>query len=281
MLVVGSVAASAMVSSLAATRGVNALGQVTAPSRFGPSQPESPGSTSSVTPVQRTEFSGQQVSFTNPALITTLQEGSESQNTRPENELTSEELKQLDKLKKRDAEVRRHEAAHKAAGGALASNPTYTFQTGPDGKQYAIGGEVKIDSSPVEGDPQATIAKMDIVIRAALAPEEPSAQDKRVASKAQQTKLQAQQELAKQQQEERNPELTEDAQQTKSFTDQPQGLPLSQPFDNTQNDEENTPNNSQFSQASAAYGRSGQASIFAGTIQSNTQNSASLVNIAA
>ncbi len=115
-------------------------------------------------------------------------------------ELTEEEQKQVDELKKRDAEVRAHEQAHAAVGGSYASAPTYEFQTGPDNKQYAVGGEVQIDAAPVPNDPKATIEKMDIVIRAALAPQEPSAQDKKVAAEAQKNRSEAQAELAKQKQ---------------------------------------------------------------------------------
>ena len=78
--------------------------------------------------------------------------------------------------------VRAHEQAHKAAAGAHAKGgPTYEYQSGPDGKRYAVGGEVQIDTSPVPNDPQATIQKMQQVQRAANAPAEPSSQDRRVA----------------------------------------------------------------------------------------------------
>ena len=61
-------------------------------------------------------------------------------------ELTEEEQEQVQDLQARDQEVRRHEAAHKAAAGQFASGgPTYDLQRGPDGKQYAVGGEVQID----------------------------------------------------------------------------------------------------------------------------------------
>jgi len=128
----------------------------------------------------------------------------ETENSGPEdpNELTEAEQKQVDELKKRDAEVRAHEQAHAAVGGSYASAPTYEFQTGPDNKQYAVGGEVQIDAAPVPNDPKATIEKMDIVIRAALAPQEPSAQDKKVAAEAQKNRSEAQAALAKQQQSE-------------------------------------------------------------------------------
>ncbi len=124
-----------------------------------------------------------------------LEQSEESSNPQ---ELTDEEEEQVRELKKRDAEVKAHEQAHAAVGGSYASAPTYEYTTGPDNKQYAIGGEVQIDSAAVPNNPEATIRKMDIVIRAALAPAEPSSQDKQVAAQAAQTRAQAQAELAKQ-----------------------------------------------------------------------------------
>lgn len=97
--------------------------------------------------------------------------------------LNEAEEKQVQELAKRDREVRAHEQAHARVGGPYAGAPSYTFQQGPDGKRYAIGGEVQIDTSK-EKTPQETIRKMQIVIRAALAPAEPSSQDLKVAQLA-------------------------------------------------------------------------------------------------
>ena len=111
--------------------------------------------------------------------------------------LTEAELKQTKELKARDREVRAHEAAHLAVAGSLAiGGATYTYQRGPDGVQYAVGGQVNIDSSPVPGDPEATLQKAQRVRAAALAPAEPSSQDLRVAAKAAQMAVQARAELA-------------------------------------------------------------------------------------
>jgi hypothetical protein len=112
--------------------------------------------------------------------------------------LTPEQQREVAKLKQRDAEVRRHEQAHVAAGGQyVTGGPTYSFATGPDGRRYATGGEVSIDVSPAR-DPEATIRKMQVVRRAALAPAEPSGQDRQVAAQASQNEIRARQELAKQ-----------------------------------------------------------------------------------
>jgi hypothetical protein len=112
--------------------------------------------------------------------------------------LTQEERKEVDDLKQRDREVRQHEAAHQAAAGQHGGGPTFTYQTGPDGNRYAVGGEVSIDTSAVNGDPQATITKMQQIQRAAQAPAEPSSQDRQVAAQASQAEQKARAELAEQ-----------------------------------------------------------------------------------
>ncbi len=119
-----------------------------------------------------------------------------SQNTKAPGELTEEEKKQVDKLKKIDAKVKRHEQAHLAAGGSLVrGGASFSYESGPDGKQYAVAGEVSIEMSPVDGDPEATIRKMQQVKSAALAPAEPSAQDRSVASSASSIAAQARSEM--------------------------------------------------------------------------------------
>lgn len=111
-------------------------------------------------------------------------------------ELTEEERQQVADLKRRDNEVRRHEAAHQSTAGALSQGgPSFETQRGPDGREYAVGGEVGIDSAPVEGDPAGTIRKMQQVRRAALAPANPSSQDRQVAAQAAQAEQQARAEL--------------------------------------------------------------------------------------
>ena len=111
--------------------------------------------------------------------------------------LTDEEREEVGDLKQRDREVRRHEQAHANAGGQYAGSPTYTYERGPDGRSYAIGGTTPIDVSPVPGDPQATVRKMQVVKRAALAPADPSPQDRRIAAQAEAQRLKAQAEAAR------------------------------------------------------------------------------------
>lgn len=105
------------------------------------------------------------------------------------------EQQELRELQARDQEVRAHEQAHATVGGRYAGTPSYEYQQGPDGRRYAVGGEVQIDLAPIAGDPQATMQKMQQVKAAALAPAEPSAADRSIASEATNRLLQAQAEL--------------------------------------------------------------------------------------
>lgn len=98
-------------------------------------------------------------------------------------------------LRSRDREVRAHEQAHATVGGPYSGSPAFTVSLGPDGRAYAVGGSVQLDTTPVADDPAATVDKMEQVARAALAPAEPSAQDFRVAQQAQAEALRARAEL--------------------------------------------------------------------------------------
>ncbi len=100
-------------------------------------------------------------------------------------ELSPEERQEVNDLRARDREVRAHERAHQSAAGQYAGAASFEFEPGPDGQRYAVSGEVLIDVSPA-ADPQATIDKMAIIRRAALAPGNPSAQDHAVAAQADQ-----------------------------------------------------------------------------------------------
>ncbi|EHJ93932.1 putative metalloprotease CJM1_0395 family protein [Vreelandella boliviensis] len=105
--------------------------------------------------------------------------------------MAPEEIQYLDQLKQSDREVRQHEMAHQIAGGAYTGGASYEYEVGPDGKRYAVAGEVPIDYGPVPNDPQATIEKMQTVIAAAMAPADPSPKDYQVAAQARQYLLEA------------------------------------------------------------------------------------------
>jgi hypothetical protein len=114
-----------------------------------------------------------------------LAKSKESNQNKSEENLTDAEKEEVETLKERDTEVRQHEQAHLAAAGQYAKGGAqYEFETGPDNAQYAVGGEVNIDTSPISGDPSATITKVQVLKGAASAPAEPRAQDNSVATDA-------------------------------------------------------------------------------------------------
>ncbi len=126
-----------------------------------------------------------------------------SQDTSRERAQQLQDQQILRQLSARDSEVRQHEMAHQAAGGGHTGAVSYTFERGPDGRMYAVGGEVSIDTSAVSGDPRATLEKAETIIRAAMAPAEPSAQDHRVAASARAMAAEARAELARMEEDER------------------------------------------------------------------------------
>ncbi|WP_448212578.1 putative metalloprotease CJM1_0395 family protein [Colwellia sp. MEBiC06753] len=110
------------------------------------------------------------------------------------NELTEQERQEVRDLELRHQEVIAHEQAHSATGGRYTGAPSYSYEVGPNGKRYAVEGEVSVDLSK-PGSPEETVSKMRKVYDAALAPANPSAQDLRVAAKASSALAQAQTEL--------------------------------------------------------------------------------------
>lgn len=111
-------------------------------------------------------------------------------------DLSREELAAVRDLQQRDTEVRTHENAHASAGGAAAGAPALTFEKGPDGRNYAVGGEVPIEVSR-GATPEETIRNAEQVRAAALAPANPSAQDRSVAAAAGAMESRARAELAR------------------------------------------------------------------------------------
>ena len=97
----------------------------------------------------------------------------------------------IEVLAARDREVRAHEQAHASVGGQYAGSPVYTYERGPDGVAYAVGGEVSISTAAIPGDPEATLAKARQVRRAAQAPAEMSQQDRLVAAAAARMEMEA------------------------------------------------------------------------------------------
>lgn len=162
--------------------------------------------------VQQTDFSQQQPFALTNDPNSEVKQGSalksadsKSTDNKKTGELSESDLKVVSELKQRDAEVKAHEAAHlTAAGGISRGGASFSYQQGPDGVRYAIGGEVNIDTSSVPGDPAATLLKADTIRRAALAPAEPSGQDLQVAASATAMAAQAQAELLQKNQDTEN-----------------------------------------------------------------------------
>lgn len=117
---------------------------------------------------------------------------------RNEERLQKEQLETIRDLARRDREVRSHEQAHQTVGGQYAGAMKLDYTTGPDGRRYAVSGEVPIDLSPIPGNPEATRLKAQQIRQAALAPAEPSNQDRSVAAQATLMALQSQVELRQQ-----------------------------------------------------------------------------------
>jgi len=131
------------------------------------------------------------------SITETSRDDPDKKNDTPLSYLDDPALKQMvAELRARDSEVRAHEAAHIAAGGGIVTGgAAFSYQKGPDGQLYAIGGEVPIDASE-ESSPEATIQKMQQVRAAAMAPSNPSATDYKVAANAMMAEMKARQELA-------------------------------------------------------------------------------------
>lgn len=167
-----------------------------------------------VAPAVKTELPSLPAANTNPANNTTPESDSDtntSSNALREDTLTisklaeslsTEDLRLIQKLTQRNREVRAHEAAHlSAAGGYARGGASFTYQRGPNGVSYAIGGEVSLDTSS-PSDPKQALDKANTIRAAALAPAQPSTQDRLVAGQAAQTATQARVEITEQNAEE-------------------------------------------------------------------------------
>lgn len=95
---------------------------------------------------------------------------------------TAREEAVIRELERIDRDVREHEMQHYYAGQPFATFPEYFQVTAPNGRPYAISGITRMDASEIAGDRDATILKLETLLRAALAPPEPSEEDKRIAA---------------------------------------------------------------------------------------------------
>lgn len=91
-------------------------------------------------------------------------------------------------IRNRYNEIYAHELAHKNAAGALAG----PIVIEKDSNGIPVGGHVSIKMPALNpNNPEDTISKANTVIKAAMAPSDPSGQDYKVAAKARAIKTQA------------------------------------------------------------------------------------------
>lgn len=95
--------------------------------------------------------------------------------------LTPAEQSLVARLTERDREVRRHEMLHYQTGLPYTQQPQFWFVTGPDGRRYAVSGQVGFVMSKLSGKASDLLAQLQVLQRAALAPHQPSSQDLAVA----------------------------------------------------------------------------------------------------
>ena len=96
------------------------------------------------------------------------------------NQLSDAEKRAVEELRRRDAAVRREEEAHAAVAGKYGSPPAYTYERGPDGRLYRVGGSVAINAT-VSGDPEEIRRAGNRITAAAFAPVRPSSADRSAA----------------------------------------------------------------------------------------------------
>ena len=138
----------------------------------------------------------------------------EKRNTQMVNgkELEPDEVQYVRELERIDRNVKAHEAAHIAAGGGVVSGgASYGYTRGPDGKMYAVFGEVPISMKKGK-TPEETIQNARQIVAAAMAPADPSPQDYKVAASAMQMESQARVEQSQEKIQENEENLKEEEQ---------------------------------------------------------------------
>jgi len=103
---------------------------------------------------------------------------------------TEEDKDLVRRLQARDREVRQHEQAHSAALGQYAGSVQYTYQIGPDGHAYAVGGSTEVRAAG-GGTPEQQQARARTIRSAAMAASDPSSADMSVAADAQRSEQEA------------------------------------------------------------------------------------------
>jgi hypothetical protein len=89
----------------------------------------------------------------------------------------------VQKLKTMDSRVRMQERSQAAAGANLSGSPIYDYRTGPDGRRYAVAGEVAI-AVRAGATPEATIGRARSARSVALGSARPSLGERAAAESA-------------------------------------------------------------------------------------------------
>ena len=166
---------------------------------------------------------------TNTTQTNDEQTGREQTGAGTNQELTPQEQQQLAELKQTDAQVKAHEHAHKStAAGLTTSGPNYEYETGPDGKKYAVAGDVNV-SYQKSSDPEVNLKNAQQLKAAALAPADPSSQDRKVAMQADREIAKARQEIMEEQNQ------TEEEEETSATSAAGSMTPASETESDTQN----------------------------------------------
>jgi hypothetical protein len=151
----------------------------------------------------------------------------EKEDDKDKNDLSEEDLRKIEELKKIDKKVHAHEQAHlSAAGGYARSGANYDYVTGPDGNRYANAGHVNLDVGK-EKTPEATIKKANVIQKAALAPADPSPADRQIAANAAKMASDAQKEIAERgmaESKNTNTENNANAKFSQDTSDEPQAM---------------------------------------------------------
>jgi hypothetical protein len=102
---------------------------------------------------------------------------------RSETELSAEELQKLRELERKDQQVRTRDMAFLAAAGGAAGSVALEYETGPDGRRYAVGADIKLDTS-AGATPEQTLAKARALRAATMSARSDSSADASAAAKA-------------------------------------------------------------------------------------------------
>ncbi len=109
----------------------------------------------------------------------------------PVEELSIEDRAILADLERRDHEVRTKDMAYMAAAGGLAGSFAIQYETGPDGRRYAVAADVNLDTSAA-ATPEQTVTKARALRTAAMS----ASGDASAASRANTMEAQARAEMS-------------------------------------------------------------------------------------